>query len=397
MKKYIKATILISMIAFSLCFTSIVNADPYTELIQIQTEIQELKARQQEIIQQIKEYSSNIVDLQIKIEQGKKAIEDKQERIKKKEQELKIKEIEKQQQYEAMKTRIQYLYQNGQDTGLLVFLFNEEDISSFLDKVEFANELYTSDRLMLNQFILKIEEINLQKSQILQEKEKLELQKIGLEQNINELEQIILELKKEENLNNIDIQQAVRDAATLAYEIAEIEREIAAKEAEKYVLYYNQPTLVVADDTQLIAAPAATQVISEEVTSVVTQPVYSQQKTYTSNSDIISYANQFVGNPYTWGGNSLTSGVDCSHFVWNVLKDTGHYSGGYAVADDWSYLGQSVSSLDQAQAGDVVVYSGHVAIYDGQGGIIQAQSSQAGITNDRAADSSTIVSIRHFD
>ena len=390
MKKYIRAVILISMIAFSLCFASIVKADPYTELMQIQMEIEELEARQQEIVQEIKGYSSNIVDLEIRIEQSKKAIEDKESRIQKKEQKLKVKEEEKQQQYEAMKTRIQYLYQNGQDTGLLVFLFNDENVSSFLDKVELANELYTSDRLMLNQFILKIEEINLQKSQILQEKEKLELQKIGLEQNVNELEQVILELKKEENLNDFDIQQATRDAAALANEIAEIEREIAAKEAEKYILYYNQPTLAVVDDMQLIAAPAASQVTSEEVTTPQTQ-------IYSSNSDIVSYANQFVGNPYSWGGNSLTNGVDCSHFVWNVLKDTGHYSGGYAVADDWSYLGQSVSSLDQAQAGDVVVYSGHVAIYDGQGGIIQAQSSQAGITNDRAADSGTIVSIRHFE
>ena len=133
----------------------------------------------------------------------------------------------------------------------------------------------------------------------------------------------------------------------------------------------------------------------EELTEEQIEELEKEQSS--SNSNIVDYANQFVGNPYVYGGNSLTDGIDCSHFVYQVLKDTGHYSGDYAVSDDWVDKGDQVSSLDEAEAGDVIVYSGHVAIYDGQGGIVEAKGSKYGITHDRDADCKDIVSIRHFD
>lgn len=140
------------------------------------------------------------------------------------------------------------------------------------------------------------------------------------------------------------------------------------------------------------AAPSAT----ETATTTVGK--------YTAMSDIVMYANQFVGNPYVWGGNSLTNGCDCSHFVYNVLKDTGHYKGEYVTSKHWAEKGEPVKGgLANAQAGDVVVYAensegiGHVAIYDGNGHIIEAQSSKAGITNNRKAENGrTIVAVRRF-
>ncbi len=110
----------------------------------------------------------------------------------------------------------------------------------------------------------------------------------------------------------------------------------------------------------------------------------------------MDYADQYVGNPYVYGGNSLTDGIDCSHFVYQVLSNTGNYSGGYTTSGGWASQGESVSSLDEAQAGDVIVYSGHVAIYDGNGGIVEAKGSQYGITHDRSADYKSIVAIRRF-
>lgn len=61
----------------------------------------------------------------------------------------------------------------------------------------------------------------------------------------------------------------------------------------------------------------------------------------------------------------MTQGCDCSHFVWNVMKDTGYYDGPYAVSDGWVNLGTAVDTIENAVAGDVIVYPGHVAIYDG--------------------------------
>lgn len=115
-----------------------------------------------------------------------------------------------------------------------------------------------------------------------------------------------------------------------------------------------------------------------------------------SGSDIVAYADQFVGCPYVWGGSSLTEGCDCSHFVWLVLMHCGVYNGEYLTSGEWAYAGSPVSSLAEARAGDVVVYSGHVAIYDGAGMIVEAKGSAWGITHDRNVTCKPIVAIRRF-
>lgn len=79
------------------------------------------------------------------------------------------------------------------------------------------------------------------------------------------------------------------------------------------------------------------------------------------------------------------------------MKDTGHYNGAYAVSDGWMTLGQPVESIQAAAAGDVIVYPGHVAIYDGEGMIVEARGSAHGITHNREYNYDTILAIRHFN
>ena len=109
---------------------------------------------------------------------------------------------------------------------------------------------------------------------------------------------------------------------------------------------------------------------------------------------VIRFADQFLGNPYVWGGNSLTQGIDCSHFVYQILTRCGVYDGGYTTSYGWRYAGDEVTSLKDAQAGDVVCYDGHVALYDGAGGIVEAKGRRWGITHDRSVDCSEILTIR---
>lgn len=116
----------------------------------------------------------------------------------------------------------------------------------------------------------------------------------------------------------------------------------------------------------------------------------------TSGDFIVSYADQFVGYPYEWGGINLLTGVDCSHFVYEVLKDCGVYDGEYVASYGWRTKGVEVPSLEEAQAGDVICYSGHVAIYDGKGYLVEAKGEAWGITHDREANCKTIITIRRF-
>ncbi len=98
-------------------------------------------------------------------------------------------------------------------------------------------------------------------------------------------------------------------------------------------------------------------------------------------SDLVNYANQFVGNSYKWGGTSLTNGADCSGFVQSVYANYG-YSLPRTAAQQ-SGAGTEVS-LSDIQAGDLLFYSnggdiGHVAIYEGNGTIVHASNSRDGI------------------
>ena len=108
----------------------------------------------------------------------------------------------------------------------------------------------------------------------------------------------------------------------------------------------------------------------------------SSGKTYAAPSgstggSVVSYGAQFVGNPYVYGGSSLTNGTDCSGFVMSVYSAFGvslpHSSSalrsvGYGV------------SYDEMQPGDIVCYSGHVGIYAGNGQLLHASTYRTGIT-----------------
>ena len=130
------------------------------------------------------------------------------------------------------------------------------------------------------------------------------------------------------------------------------------------------------------------------------QKANKTQTTYTVSGDsemgkeVAEYALQFVGNPYVYGGTSLTNGADCSGFVMSVYANFG-VSLPHSSAADRSQ-GYAVDGLENAQPGDLICYSGHVAIYDGHGGIVEAKGSRWGITHDRSANYKTILAIRRF-
>lgn len=93
---------------------------------------------------------------------------------------------------------------------------------------------------------------------------------------------------------------------------------------------------------------------------------------------VAEYACQFVGNPYVYGGTSLTNGADCSGFVMSVYAAFG-VSLPHSSAADRSQGYAVEGGLANAQPGDLVCYSGHVAIYIGNGQIVHASTSRTGI------------------
>ena len=124
----------------------------------------------------------------------------------------------------------------------------------------------------------------------------------------------------------------------------------------------------------------------------VTPPVISGSGSELGQS-VANFACQFVGNPYVWGGTSLTNGADCSGFVMSVYSNFGVSLPHSSSAD--RNVGSAVNGLENAQPGDIICYSGHVAIYIGGGQIVHASTAKTGIIISNASYRS-ILSIRRI-
>lgn len=364
--------------------------DAENRLAQVQELIRDLTEKQNTVNADISSTSAELADLLIQISLAEADIASKEAEINNIKEDILIitaelteAEAEQQKQYNLMKTRVQYIYENGGNHTWLNILLSAESITDFLNKAEFAKNIYDYDRKVLTELIAIVDEIkalkdelDVQKQILDSEKALLENQKLGLQEQEEKLQTALSQLEASNNDYATQLAEAREEARSISALILELEAELRKEEN-------NVPT----NNQQ------------HNNTSQNTNNQNSQRPPQTSNvsgSAIVSYANQFVGNPYVWGGNSLTNGIDCSHFVYQVLKNCGVYSGGYVTSAGWRSKGYAVANLASAQAGDIICYSGHVAIYDGHGGIVEAQSSNAGITNNRSASCQTILAIRRF-
>lgn len=133
-----------------------------------------------------------------------------------------------------------------------------------------------------------------------------------------------------------------------------------------------------------------TQEVQENVQQTETTEVSAQPAS--NGQEIVDYACQFIGNPYVWGGTSLTDGADCSGFVQSVFA---HF-GISLPRTTYDQINAGVEvSYDQAMPGDLICYDGHIGIYIGNGQIVNAQNPEQGI-GISPATYTTILSVRRI-
>ena len=262
------------------------------------------------------------------------------------------------QKYEDMKVRMKYMYEKGNDDIITIFL-ESGSLSEFINKVEYANTVYEYDRTQLDEYQAMIKQIESLKASLEQEKVALQSQQNKLSAQKKSLDSMIS--TKRAQVADFDTQLAKA-------------RELAARQAAANQAAGTTPTR---------------QANTSNVSGGGKNPA---PVSGTGGSAVVAYASQFIGNPYKWGGTDLVNGCDCSGFVYRVYQHFG-FDQGRLTSDGFATVGQEVS-YENMQAGDIVVYSGHVAIYDGGGGIVEAQSSRAGITNNRAVNCKPIIAIR---
>lgn len=356
-------------------------------------EINGLKDQQQTTADDIKNKSAKLDEILAAQKKLQIDITNKQAEIEQNQKDLAAAQEKQQEQYDAMKKRIQFMYENSAEDNIWTAIIESNGITDMLNRIEYVSDVYDSDRALMDSYQAAVEQVKEIGTKLDNDMNELTAMQDDYEKQQADVEAAIVALENQKEQYASQIAQAQQQAdnyqniITAQGKIIQ-EQEAAAAAAAAAVARANSSSSSPSYDGG--GAGKGGSIASDYAAGGGKNPGAS---TGVSGSSVVSYAMQFVGNPYVWGGNSLTNGVDCSGFVHEVYAHFGISTPRYSQA--FKSVGQAVS-FDNIQPGDVVVYPGHVAIYAGGGVIVEAQSTKAGITANRSVQCHTILAIRRL-
>ncbi len=397
--------------------------------------------QKQQLESQIESLNSDLVNVMVSIQTLENDIASKEAEIEKTQGDLTKAQNAKDKQYSAMKKRIQYLYEKGGNNAWFQMMLNADNLADLLTRAEYTQQMYEQDRESLQKYARTIEEVQKLEDQYEQEKADFETMKEEYEAQQSNL-QYQLDVTR---ANSADCENEIAYAQQQATEYANLleqqQAEIEQLEAERIAAEEEARRQAEAEAAAAAAAQEAAQngdnssedvqydedgnvvsgssdgssdyeydeygnVIDTDNTVDYNSEASSSGSSSDSSSDsssassssgsgssVVSYATQFVGNPYVWGGTSLTSGADCSGFVQSVYANFGVSLP--RTSYEQQNAGYEVSYAD-AQPGDLICYGGHVAIYMGNGQIVHASNARDGIKVSDNAAYRTITSVRRL-
>ena len=415
------------------------KAETQSKLSAAESKESELEDQKTALLNEINSIDQNLVQVMAQIDILNGEITDKESAIDKTKDDLAVAEANRDKQYEDMKKRIQYLYENGGTNAWAQMLLESDSITGLLSKAEYTEKMYDYDRDELKKMKETVQEVTDLGNQLAQEKAELEEMKQAQEQQQASLQSALDEKKAtasdyETQIANVraqadeyrslieqqnaELQKIQEEKARQAEEAkkAEEARKAQEKAAQEAAQQQAQEDAEEEDNSQNSADVSTDNGNSNENTNdntdndvsddnndteepednnnvtppaeVPETPDYNEPETpdydepeedqgsdsgYSATGQaVVDYASQFIGNPYVWGGTSLTNGADCSGFVQSVFA---HF--GYSlprVTDDQAGAGRGIS-YSESRAGDIIVYSGHVGILTGDGGIVHASNS----------------------
>lgn len=418
MKKPIVASLLAALMMTS-SVTTVFATSTSDKLNAAQGAASKAKSNLSSAKSELSDVETELANLLISIDQLVLDMESKEEEIATAQNDLTTAEANLDEQKEVMTSRMQNMYENNGQT-MLASLLEADSLADFLNKVEYMSAVYSYDQECVDNYNAAVTEVETRKSEL--ETQYTDMQSLEAEYDT---QQSNLETKEAEISAQVDDYETVYANAVAQVEKYEnqLEEEKAAAEAKAKAEAEAKAAAAAAAQQQSqtvastggaassVSAAAAgstsSSASSSQTSSSSTESQSSSSSASTSTetssstedssssedsssaseetssaaassigSAVVAYACQFIGNPYVWGGTSLTDGADCSGFVMSVYAHFGYSLPHSSAALRSVGTGVSVSDM---QPGDIVCYSGHVGIYAGGGQMVNAASAATGI------------------
>ena len=327
------------------------------QLNNINSQINSLQDEQDLVQEKIDDLNAEIINTMTSIGMKEDEIaaketelSDKQVQIDQTQEEYNIAKAQEEKQHDDMITRMRMMYENDSSENYVNLLFQGGGLSGMLNRMDFVESVYEYDRQKLQEYeetkeqVLALwNQLEEEKTQLQADKDQLEADKADLESQKSELD-VMLAKKKQESANyDAEIKKARQEASVAKALLQQEQKQLKQLQAQ----------------AQRGNTAAAT-----------------GSYTTTNYTSVVNYATQFVGNPYVWGGTSLTNGADCSGFTFRIYSDFGYSIPRTSYEQRSCGTGVDYSS---AQPGDLICYDGHVAMYIGGGLIVHASTQRTGI------------------
>ena len=339
-----------------------------SELQNIYNQIAALEGEQDILQEEIDDLNAEILNIMTDIGLKEDEIAAKEEEIAQKQVQI----AESESEYEAAKaleeaqraemavsTRLVYERGTGSYIGALLA---STGLAEILNQLDFVEKIYAYERSRLLGYMELKEQVQQLREKLELEKTQLEADRLALEGDKASLEQQrasldgMLEAKRQESTNfEAEIAKAKQEATKAKEQIQKEETKLKQLQA------------------QLAAQQAAQNAANATYATTAYSAVIDAAEGSELGKQIARYACQFIGNPYVWGGTSLTNGADCSGFTYRIYANFG-----YKISRS-SNVQQSDGievSYDEIQPGDIICYEGHVAMYIGGDLIVHASNSK---------------------
>lgn len=292
------------------------------------------------------------------------------EDITKAQSDLVVAQKKEKEQYAAMKKRIKYMYEAGNDSAFET-LVTSDDFTDLLSKAEYVQNVHSYDRKQLQEYVETKQQISDLKDSLEKDQKELESKQVEYEKQGDNLNNLIT--SKSSEVANLDSEiQAAAEAAAREAAAKEAERQQAAASNHNAASTSNRNNTTSNRNNTTSSSTATSNrnnTTSSSSASVATKPSHSSSSTTTSGTNanggsIVSRAYSQLGKPYVWGAYGPNS-FDCSGFVSYCL--TGSYT---RLGTTLTFMGWT--RVSNPQPGDVVTTATHCGIYIGNGQMIHA-------------------------